>query len=51
MTNTGTVSPGTSFAIRVARVTPSEISKFPSGSSYTKIGGIPSFEVPYFRIC
>jgi hypothetical protein len=33
ITTTGTVSPGASFAIRVARVTPSDISRTLSGSS------------------
>jgi hypothetical protein len=43
---TGTVSPGASFAIRLARVTPSVISRRPSGSSYAKIAGIPAFDDP-----
>ena len=51
MTMTGTVSPGPSFAMRVARVTPSEISSTPSGSSYTKSGGIPSLDDPKRRVC
>jgi transcriptional regulator with XRE-family HTH domain len=50
ITTTGTASPGASFAIRVARVTPSKISRRPSGSSYTRIGGIPSFDDPNRRI-
>lgn len=48
---TGTVAPGANLAIRVARVTPSEISRTPSGSWYTKIGGIPSLDDPNCRIC
>src|SRR5438105_1174569 len=51
ITTIGTVWPGASFAIRVARVTPSEISRIPSGSSSTRIGGIPLFDGPNCRIC
>ncbi len=50
-TITGTVSPGASFAIRVARVTPSVTSNTPSGSSRTNRGGISSFDEPNRRIC
>lgn len=37
--------------MRVARVTPSESSSTPSGSSYAKSGGIPSLDDPNRRIC
>jgi hypothetical protein len=50
MTTTGTVWSGANLAIREARVTPSEISRIPSGSSYTRIGGIPLLDDPNRRI-
>ena len=46
----GTRSPGINFAIRVARVTPSVISRRPSESSCTRIGGIPFRLDPNCRI-
>ena len=46
ITSTCIFVPGVSLAIRVARVTPSIISRIPSEPSYTQTGGIPSAESP-----